>query len=129
MRKLVRSPGTILGLLFGGVLLAAGCAGTYAQAPPQTPARGAPNRSPVAAGVIVIVTDQTGRLLGAAALPEPVADPIMIKRGDLIAPEDIEKVTAEKVFLAPGVQTITIFGMGDPCQYVIQGGRAVKKCW
>ena len=39
------------------------------------------------------------------------------------------KVLAEKTFLAPGIQTLTIFGMGDPCQYIIQGGRAIKRCW
>jgi hypothetical protein len=32
-------------------------------------------------------------------------------------------------FHAPAVQGLTIFGMGDPWRYVIQGKRAVKPCW
>jgi hypothetical protein len=128
MQTLVRPRGVVLGLLAALGLLATACA-TTSPTPPPPRAQGTPDRSPVTAGVIVIVTDQTGTLLGAVSLPNPVANPITIKQEDLVKPEDIEKVLAEKTFLAPGIQTLTIFGMGDPCQYVIQGGRAIKRCW
>ena len=128
MQTLVRPRGIVLGLLAAFGLLATACA-TTSPAPPSPRSQGTPDRSPVTPGVIVIVTDQTGTLIGALSLPTPVANPITIKQEELIKPEDIEKVLAEKTFLAPGIQTLTIFGMGDPCQYIIQGGRAIKRCW
>ncbi len=102
--------------------------------PPQATAtppkpQATPSRTPVGAGVIVIVTDQTGTLLGAVSLPNPVADPITIHKSEVIAPKSIEEVAPEKIFLSPGFQSITIFAMGDPCQYIVQGGQAIKKCW
>lgn len=133
MRTLARSRGITLGLVAGCALLAAGCAGRHTQGvspdPSQPKPQGTADRPPVTPGVIVIVTDETGALLGALSLPNPVPDSITIKKEDLVPPQNIENVKPEKTFLAPGVQTITIFTMGDPCQYVIQGGRAVRRCW
>ena len=131
MSTLARPRGLTLGLVTACLVLAAGCAGR--QEAPQTAApskpQAAPSRTPVAAGLIVIVTDQTGTLLGAVSFPNPVSDPITIKKSDLVAPRNIEEVAPEKIFLPPGFQSVTIFAMGDPCQYVVQGGQAIKKCW
>jgi hypothetical protein len=133
----MHTPARTLAITFGFVaaclLLGSGCVGRHAQEGPQASAQpkpqGAPNRSPVAAGTLVILTDQAGVLVGAISIPGPMPDEITIKKGDLIKPQDIDAVPVNKVFLTPGFQTITVFGMGDPCQYVVQGGRAVVKCW
>ena len=96
-----------LGLVTACFVLAAGCAGR--QEAPQTAApskpQATPNRAPAAPGVIVIVTDQTGTLLGAVFLPNPVSDPITINRSPTSSPrKSIEEVAPEKVFLTPGFQ-------------------------
>ena len=59
-------------------------------------------------------------------MPNPVPDPITIQKSDLIAPKSIEEVAPEKIFLSPGFQSVTIFAMGDPCQYMSPGRQAVR---
>jgi len=127
MSTLARPRGLTLGLVTACLVLAAGCAGRQEAPQAAAPAKpqAAPNRAPAQPGVIVILTDQTGALLGAVHFSNPAPDPITIKRSDFVTPKSIEEVAPEKVFLSPGFQALTIFAMGDPCHYVIQGGHAV----
>ncbi len=128
MSALARSCGLTLGLVTACLALAAGCAGRQQEAPrtaAPSKSQAAPNRTLAPPGVIVILTDQTGALLGAVHFPNPVPDPITLKKSDFVTPKSVDEVAPEKVFLSPGFQAVTIFAMGDPCHYVVQGGKAV----
>jgi hypothetical protein len=122
MRELVGSRAAVGGLLGGLVLLTASCAVPRS----QYSAQGAPPPGEW----LLVVTDKDGKFLGAVPFQHPLgAESIMIRTSDILLPEDLDKVKPDKTFLATGFKTITIFDMGDPCTYVIQGGKAVKKCW
>ena len=120
MRRTVGPHRTLVGLTAALLLLGAGCAMRS-----QTTTQGAP----AAAEGLLIITDNDGNLLGVAPFRQTQgADQIVIKTSEVLLPEDlVTKVTPEKSF-ASEFRTITLFGMGNPCRYVIQGGKAVKKC-
>lgn len=118
MRRPVGSRRVLVGLAAGLLLLSAGCAGRGTQT------RGVPSPGEG----FLIITDSDGTLLGAVPFKQTLgAAEIVVKTSDILAPEDLLKVTPERSF-ASEFRTITLFGMGNPCRYVIQGGKAVKVC-
>ena len=121
MRRTVGPHRVLVGLTAALLLLGAGCANLRSQTTPQG--------ALAAAEGLLIITDSDGNLLGVAPFRQTQgADQIVIKTSEVLLPEDlVTKVTPEKSF-ASEFRTITLFGMGNPCRYVIQGGKAVKKC-
>jgi hypothetical protein len=125
MDQLVRSRAVVTAMVAG--LWLTGCAGMHSsQSTAQRPqmAQGALT----AGDRFILITDTDGNLLGGAAVKVTPDTDIVIKRSDIILPQDVTKVTIGPTTFASAFKDITIFKTSNPGCWANQAGLLIRLC-